>query len=90
MPAGVASCANHLEREALGVCVGCRKLVCAECTTKLDGINYCVGCIAAMAPARRAGPDARPGGTARWLTAAVWYAAAAGATALLLKAVLGS
>jgi len=48
----VATCANHAEREALGVCVRCHKLVCAECVTRVDGINYCVTCLEAMGQAR--------------------------------------
>ena len=46
---GVATCANHPDREALGICVRCRTRVCAECSTKVDGINYCVSCLASLA-----------------------------------------
>ena len=44
-----AACAFHADREALGVCVACRARVCAECTTKVEGINYCVRCLAERA-----------------------------------------
>ena len=27
----------------------CRARVCTECVTKVDGINYCVGCLARLA-----------------------------------------
>ena len=47
MPA--ASCQNHADREAIGICVACRARVCTECVTKVDGINYCVGCLARLA-----------------------------------------
>ena len=48
-----ALCANHPQREAVGICVDCRKQVCVECTTKVDGINHCVSCLRTMAgPAR--------------------------------------
>jgi alkyl hydroperoxide reductase subunit AhpF len=51
---GAAACANHPRREAIGICVACRKQVCGECTTKVDGINYCVHCLGTLAgPARR-------------------------------------
>jgi hypothetical protein len=46
-----ASCRNHPEREALGICVECRTRVCAECVTKVEGINYCVACLAKLAAA---------------------------------------
>lgn len=70
-----AACANHPRREAIGICVACRKQVCGECTTKVDGINYCVSCLASLAgPARReAASDARgsPVVSALWLAAGV-------------------
>ncbi len=45
----IVACANHEGREAIGVCVRCRRRVCSECTTKIDGINHCVGCFAELA-----------------------------------------
>lgn len=44
-----AACQNHLEREAIGICVECRARICSECVTKVDGINYCVACYARLA-----------------------------------------
>lgn len=57
-----AACTNHLEREALGICVACHARVCGECVTKVDGINYCVSCLARLSDgsARRARADAAP------------------------------
>jgi len=49
VPSQVAVCANHAQREAIGVCVRCRTRVCSECSTKVDGINYCVACLAGLA-----------------------------------------
>lgn len=57
-----AACANHPARDAIGVCVKCRTRVCAECSTKVDGINHCVACLAKMAH-QDAAPA--PTGTAR-------------------------
>lgn len=48
-PTAIVACANHENREAIGVCVRCRRRVCSECTTKIDGINHCVGCFAELA-----------------------------------------
>lgn len=45
----VATCVNHVAREAIGVCVECRDRVCAECSTKVEGINYCVRCLRRLA-----------------------------------------
>ena len=44
----VVACANHPGREAIGICVKCKKRVCGECTTKVDGINHCVSCFAGL------------------------------------------
>ena len=49
MSTQVAVCANHAQREAIGVCVRCRTRVCSECATKVEGINYCVACLAGLA-----------------------------------------
>jgi len=58
--AQVAPCENHPEREAIGVCVQCRKRICTGCVTKVDGINYCVSCLEAFAAeGARALPGAR-------------------------------
>ncbi|MDH5676031.1 MAG: B-box zinc finger protein [Myxococcales bacterium] len=47
----VATCENHAQREAIGVCVQCRRRVCSECSTKVEGINYCVSCLETLAAA---------------------------------------
>jgi general secretion pathway protein G len=36
---------NHPERDAVGICVKCRKYVCAECATRITGVNYCADCL---------------------------------------------
>ncbi len=43
-------CANHGDREAIGICVVCRRPICAECTTPIEGINRCAACVKALAP----------------------------------------
>ena len=43
----VRRCANHPERPAAATCMTCRKVVCVECATRWDGINYCLPCLAA-------------------------------------------
>lgn len=55
----VATCVNHAEREALGVCVRCHQLVCVECVTRVDGINFCVRCLEAISARRSAPAPAR-------------------------------
>ena len=62
MSATVAACENHLQREAIGVCVQCRVRVCSECSTKVEGINHCVTCLAGLARegGRKVGARAQP------------------------------
>ena len=46
-------CANHQGRPGHALCMSCRKVVCQECATEWDGINYCVACLAARRGASR-------------------------------------
>jgi hypothetical protein len=48
-------CQNHPDREGLGICVRCRRVMCAECATKIDRMNFCTTCLATLA----AGPRQR-------------------------------
>jgi len=41
------SCAHHPDRPGHALCMSCRKVVCQECATEWDGINYCAACLAA-------------------------------------------
>ncbi len=41
-------CVNHPERPGHAICMKCRSVVCQECATQWDGINYCVGCLAEL------------------------------------------
>jgi len=62
----VAACENHPQREAIGVCVKCRTRVCSECSTKVDGINYCVRCLAGLAGATSATKGAKHASRSRY------------------------
>ncbi|MCA9609581.1 MAG: hypothetical protein KC619_28480 [Myxococcales bacterium] len=68
-----AACLNHLDREAIGVCVECRARICSECVTKVDGINYCVTCYAKLADRgarRRSADDTATSPAVAWLAGA--------------------
>ena len=47
-------CSNHPDREGVGICVSCRSVVCVECSTKIDRMNYCIRCLQAAAEPVRA------------------------------------
>jgi B-box zinc finger protein len=51
-------CAEHPDRHSHAVCMSCRKLLCQECTTQWEGINYCRACVGALAaaPVKRSRP----------------------------------
>ncbi len=53
-------CFQHPDRPATGVCVRCRRPACPECTTKIEGVNHCTGCLSKRAVAL-AGPPPPPG-----------------------------
>jgi hypothetical protein len=60
------SCVNHPSTPPRGLCVHCRGAFCAECLTKVDGINHCARCYAEAAQAAREraawrAPEASPG-----------------------------
>ena len=58
MPSPVLeSCGNHPDRRGFAICMSCRKVVCQECATTWDGVNYCRACLASRSsapPARQA------------------------------------
>jgi hypothetical protein len=68
-----AACTNHLDREAIGICVECRSRICSECVTKVEGINYCVACLAVLADRglHRAGAESRPTSRAMAISSAL-------------------
>lgn len=50
-------CAHHPDRAGFALCMSCRLVVCQECATTRDGINFCRPCLAkshgaAVAPGR--------------------------------------
>lgn len=50
-------CVNHAEREGVGICVNCRNVVCVECSTKIDRMNYCIRCLQAAAQPKQVVAD---------------------------------
>jgi uncharacterized paraquat-inducible protein A len=45
----MAVCYYHPDRPGVGVCVRCRTVICAACSTRLDGINHCHRCLSKLA-----------------------------------------
>jgi uncharacterized paraquat-inducible protein A len=56
----MAVCYYHPDRPGVGICVRCRTVICAACSTRLDGINHCHRCLSKLA----ARPDAKAGSLA--------------------------
>lgn len=80
MAVAIVACPNHPAREAIGICVKCRARVCAECSTKVDGINHCAPCLAALAPPAATSRPRTPWSSVR--------AAIAGSASLIVLAML--
>jgi len=40
------TCIHHPARPGAAVCMTCHQVVCQECATTWDGINYCRPCLA--------------------------------------------
>ena len=56
------ACARHPGRDGAARCVTCKQVVCQECATRWDGINYCVACLVA-----RRGSDVASSSVLDWL-----------------------
>ena len=69
---------QHDGRAAVGICVRCRRPLCGDCITKLDGINHCRACIEALA----ALPAPAPPGQLGALPARLMLSAGVGAPPL--------
>jgi hypothetical protein len=41
------TCIRHPQRAGFALCMSCQQVVCQECATTWDGINYCRVCLAA-------------------------------------------
>ena len=57
------TCSYHEDRPAVGICMRCRRAICAACCTRLDGVNHCHQCLKELgrrsaAPAPSAGSGA--------------------------------
>ena len=44
----MAFCHFHPDRAGVGVCIRCRKVICAACRTRVDGVNHCHACLKAL------------------------------------------
>lgn len=42
------NCSNHMDREPIGMCVRCNKLICKECAVKINNKYYCKECVSEM------------------------------------------
>lgn len=42
------NCSNHIDREPIAMCVRCNKLICKECTVKINNKYYCKECVSEM------------------------------------------
>jgi hypothetical protein len=49
------NCCLHPQRKAIGLCVQCRIPICSECSTRIDGINYCQSCLSTLHQPQSAG-----------------------------------
>ena len=54
----MAVCHYHQDRPGIGICMRCRVVICAACSTRVDGVNHCHACLKALGqrtePARAA------------------------------------
>jgi hypothetical protein len=58
----MAVCHYHPDRTGVGVCMRCRRVICAACCTRVEGVNHCHACLKSLGRRRDEQPAA--GGTA--------------------------
>jgi hypothetical protein len=76
-------CSFHPQRLGIGICVECRKVICAECTTQFEGINRCAQCLAKLAPKLKPKAALAEWGAVSLLGAAASFAGLIGCMALV-------
>lgn len=67
------TCENHPDRRAIGVCKVTGRPICAECSTRIDGVNYSRQGLAILRQ-QRADEQSRGGFGHLALTAGCWLA----------------
>lgn len=51
------ACFYHPDRAGIGICIRCRRVICAVCSTRLEGVNHCPTCLRGLgATAEKTGP----------------------------------
>ena len=45
----MADCRYHPETPGVGICVRCETVICAVCSTRLRGMNFCHACLDELA-----------------------------------------
>lgn len=71
MSLGTGRCTEHPLRPGIGICVECRRVVCAECSTPVEGINRCARCLASRLQPALVQADFQPLGPVAWGAAAL-------------------
>jgi len=64
-------CAYHPEKDAVGACVNCGRMVCSECRAMLGGKIYCKPCAGEAFAARPTLPVEQAGGAIASLVCAI-------------------
>ena len=57
------ACFYHEDRAAVGICMRCRRDICAACCTRLDGVNHCHRCLKELGRRSAEQVPKRPSGT---------------------------
>ena len=65
------TCGAHPERLAIGVCVVTGKAICAECSTRYEGVNYSKDGLRILQERRAAESRRHAQGAGGWVAAAI-------------------
>ncbi len=81
------TCHYHPMRAGIGVCVECRQVVCAECSTQFEGINRCAACLAKLSKKAKDRPLGADLGFGSVMTFLLVFGLLFGSVALLAQVV---
>ena len=70
---GGGTCFYHPDRQGVGICMSCGKVVCADCSTRIDGINHCSLCLEALERQSRAQGTKSRGDRTSWSALALVF-----------------
>lgn len=72
----------------MGICVQCRKAMCSDCITKIDGVNHCRACLERVVRAQAQSRTEAKGGVPPWLAISFGFAVVWGLSYMMIEVLM--